>query len=430
MWLRTLMGRGAWALTLLIPAIALAAEAPRGGPERTLRGDWAVVHATVHPLALAPVPTAPLPDATVVVQGGVVRCVGRCAVPAGLPVFDAEGATLLPGFVEVAAHLGQLEIWAEPASHDGAPAGTDNAAHVRARDGLVLQSRVVQAARWGGVVAAVSRPLGDALVVGSGVAFRTAAQGEGVTGAVLADRAGVHVQLGEAGKRAAGRPLVAARSGQIAMLRALLAAARAEIAAGAKRTAPDANLGSSSDRAALLALAPVLDRTQPLVVHAHRAEDIEAALRLCQQEKLRMIVVGGGEAWRVATALAAADVPVVLAPGRVRALTFETRHAREDAARILHAAGVRVALATGSPHGARNLRWEAGWQVGLGLPADAALAAVTVVPAQLFGLETALGVRVGSAAGFVLMRGDPLGLDGRVVAVATGNLLEIQPRQR
>lgn len=438
MWLRTLILRvprstSLAALALILPT-GLLARTPEGGPERALRGDWAIEHVTIHPLARGGAEAAPLQDATVVVRAGVVRCVGRCEVPGGVPRHDGGGAQLLPGWVETAAHLGQVEVWAEASSHDGTAQGADILAHVRARDGLVLDSRVLEAARWGGVTAAISRPLGNALVVGAGVAFRTAPQvggpAAGVEAAVLRPLVGIHVNLGESAKHAAGRPLVGARSGQIALLRAALVAARAELAAGAKRTAPDAGLLRSADRAALLALEPVLAGREPLVVHAHRAEDIAAALRLCQDEKLRMVLVGGAEAHLLAAPLAADKVPVVLAPVRGRALTFESARAVPDAAARLHRAGVVVAIATGRPHDARNLRWEAGFAVAHGMPADAALAAISIVPARIFGIEASLGARVGAAPGFVLVRGEPLGLGGRVVGVATGELLEIEPKQR
>ena len=84
-------------------------------------------------------------------------------------------------------------------------------------------------------------------------------------------------------------------------------------------------------------------------------------------------------------------------------------HSREDAARILHQAGVRVVLADlGSPHFAHRLRQAAGNAVRAGLPYDAAIASLTAVPAALFGVPDSGVLRAGAAANVVLWSGDPL----------------------
>lgn len=405
-------------------ASVAAAARPTGGPSKVLSDTWALAHVEVDALATAD--GKALADATVVVQGGVVRCVGVCVLAGEIPVHDARGIKLLPGLVEVGSELGLVEISLEPHSHDGAAGHAENLAHVRARDGLAVDSAVVAAARWGGVLAAVTAPQGGALVAGTAVAFRTA--GPGPSAATLVESAGVFVRLGDAGRRD-DRPLVGARSGQIAMLRALLRAASELPAANAGEAVPR-GLERSSDREALLALAEVIAGRQPLVVQAHRAEDITAALGLQKSFGLRLIILGGAEAWLVAAELAAAKVPVVLSPGRAKPYRFETARARDDAALILQRAGVRVAIASGRTHELRNLRWEAGALVGLGMAAPAALAAISTVPAALFGIADRLGVRVGKPPLFVLVRGDLLGLDGQIAGVAVGGELEVEPRQR
>ncbi len=422
---RRARGAGWLALCCGLACAGVAAGArPTGGPAKVLRERWALTHVTVDASATAD--GKALDDASVVIEGGVVRCVGVCALPPGIPVHDAQGARLLPGLVEVGSELGLVEVSLEPHSHDGVAGHAENLAHVRARDGLAVDSAVVAAARWGGVLVAVTAPQGGALVAGTAVAFRTA--GPGAAAATLIESAGVFVRLGDAGRRD-DRPLVGARSGQIAMLRARLRAA-AELSAGDAREAVPRGLERSSDREALLALAEVVGGRQPLVVQAHRAEDIAAALELRRLFGLRLIVLGGAEAWLVAAELAAARVPVVLSPGRAKPYRFETARARDDAALILQRAGVQVAIASGRTHELRNLRGEAGALVGLGMSAPAALAAISTVPAGLFGLADRLGVRAGKPPLFVLARGDLLGLDGQIAGVAVGGQLELEPRQR
>jgi imidazolonepropionase-like amidohydrolase len=119
-----------------------------------------------------------------------------------------------------------------------------------------------------------------------------------------------------------------------------------------------------------------------------------------------------------------------LTPARARPLTFELARARDDSAGLLVRAGVAVGVASGRTHEVRNLRWEAGTLVRLGLSAEQALAAITTVPLLAYGLRAELGARVGLPPTFALWNGDPLGLDGHVAAVAVGDALELAPVQR
>lgn len=369
------------------------------------------------------------PDATVVVSGGVVRCVGACVVPSTATKVDVHGAMVVPGFFEPAAHIGQLEVSLEPTSHDGKIMGLDNAAHVHAVDGLHLNSRVLKAALRGGVTGTMSAPMGPALIVGQSVAFRTAGTVADKLPAVVAPTVAVHVQLGNGPKRHRGRAAVGARSGQIAVLRALLTEAKARSGKGGG--ARPWTLGSRSTLAGVKALIPVVQGRQQLAVHAHRAGDILAALRVAASFKLKMVLIGGAEAHVVARQLAAAKVAVILSPVIARDTSFDTARARPDAALILHRAGVRLALSTGRTHNARNLRWHAGMAVSKGLPKDVALQAISVTALRIFGLESAWGgLRVGGVANLVVIDGDPLGFSGRIRHVLVGDRLLSHPQQR
>ena len=139
----------AWTCGVLLPVVAWA--------------DFAVVGGTVHTLqAGAP----PLPDGVVVVRGDKVACVGvrqaaarpshpllakTCALPADVTVVDARGGVVTPGLIEALGRVGQVEVDAEDSSHDGVARRELNQAHVRALDGIRLQSRSTEAARHGGV---------------------------------------------------------------------------------------------------------------------------------------------------------------------------------------------------------------------------------------------------------------------------------------
>jgi imidazolonepropionase-like amidohydrolase len=156
----------------------------------------------------------------------------------------------------------------------------------------------------------------------------------------------------------------------------------------------------------LEALLPMLRGEQPLAVIAHRKIDIENALRLQREYRLRMVLMSGVEAWQVARALAAARVPVVLEPNR-DIPSFDGLGARLDNATLLREAGVDVVIAQGDPGGERNLRYAAGNAVRNGMSWDDALRAVTQLPATIFGLSDLGTLEAGKMANVVVWSGDP-----------------------
>src|SRR5690606_9707290 len=158
----------------------------------------------------------------------------------------------------------------------------------------------------------------------------------------------------------------------------------------------------------LEALQPVLAGELPLVVDVERAADIEAVLRLAEDFDLDVIIQGGAEAWLVADELAAADVPVILNPLQHLPFSFEQIASTLEHAAKLHAAGVTIAFSQGESHNARNVKQAAGIAVANGLPWTAALEALTVNAASIFGVENYGRLAPGFDADVVIWDGDPL----------------------
>jgi imidazolonepropionase-like amidohydrolase len=150
----------------------------------------------------------------------------------------------------------------------------------------------------------------------------------------------------------------------------------------------------------------------PIVAHVDREADIRQLLAFREKHQLpRLVITGGAEAWRVAPELARAGVPVIVDPLLNLPENFDAVGATLENAARLHAAGVAVgfSLADPEPHNVRKLRQAAGNAAAHGLPRDAALAAITRVPAQAFGVGDRAGsLEVGRPADFVLWDGDPL----------------------
>jgi imidazolonepropionase-like amidohydrolase len=160
----------------------------------------------------------------------------------------------------------------------------------------------------------------------------------------------------------------------------------------------------------LAALVPVVQGRMPLIVRVHRAVDIRSVLRLARDERLKVILNGAEEGWMLADEIAAAGVPVILNPKENLPNSFETLGATMENAARLHAAGVRIAFTNGDDgHRIREVRYDAGNAVTQGLPYSAALAAITINPARIFGVGATTGsIERGKSADIVVWNGDPL----------------------
>ena len=148
-----------------------------------------------------------------------------------------------------------------------------------------------------------------------------------------------------------------------------------------------------------------------VVFDVDRAVDIRRAVEFAQQEKMQVVIRGGAEAWRVAPELAAARVPVLIDPLDNLPSSFDAVGATMHNAARLHAAGVMVGIAMRSADidDAGKTRQAAGNAVAHGLPWAAGLAAITRVPAEIFGVADRFGTLApGRPADLVLWSGDPL----------------------
>jgi imidazolonepropionase-like amidohydrolase len=160
----------------------------------------------------------------------------------------------------------------------------------------------------------------------------------------------------------------------------------------------------------LAALQPVLRGEIPLAVQANRASDLLAAMRLAEQYKLRLVLLGAAEGWMVADEIARRKVPVVIKP-LTNIPSFDALGATLENAGRLARAGVTVALSAFDTYNTRNLRQEAGNAIAYGMDRDAALGAVTRVPAEVWGVADRGGaLEAGKDADVVVWSGDPFEL--------------------
>jgi imidazolonepropionase-like amidohydrolase len=384
-----------------IPALAAAASLLAALPAAG-QGTVAIEGGTVHTMT-----GAAIEGATVLIQGGRIVAVGRdVAVPAGARRIDARGRHVTPGFIESGTQIGAVEVGAVAGSvdHTMLQPGDQLRMQVRAGfnilDGINPASTVIPVTRIAGITTAVSRPSGG-LISGQGVVLDL--DGRTVDQMLVRSPVGMFARTGEGASSVTG----GARGAAMLRLREILEDARAY---GQGRAAFERGAAReyAASRLDLEALQQVLDRRIPLVVEAHRASDIQAAVRLARDYNLRLVVTGATEGWMIADELARDGVPVVVRVLENLPGSFERLGARYENAAILRRAGVNVVLTSGDTHNARNLRQEAGNAVAYGMPHEEALRAVTLYPARLWGLADHGSLEPGKVANVVVWGGDPL----------------------
>ena len=349
---------------------------------------------------------------TVVMRGGRVVAVtaGRVAPP-GARAIDASGKVVSPGLVVVDSPVGAADIDLEPSTRDDRLAERDddgNHAALRLADALALRTPMIAVLRDQGVTSVVVAPSGG-LVSGQAAWLDL---GEGGPEQVVRASVAMVANLGNAGAGSAG----GSRAYAVTRLREMLDDARA-FAKGARHDR-SAFRPLSGSRLDLQALQAVLSGKQPLYVRASREADLRAALAVAREQKVRLLIGGGAEAWRLATELAAAKVPVLVDPFENLPGSFDALGSRLDNAARLGKAGVRLGFALrGENHNAPTLRQRAGVACANGLSHEQALAAASRGVAEAFGLTEHGALAAGKIANVVVWSGDPLELSTQVERV-------------
>jgi imidazolonepropionase-like amidohydrolase len=166
------------------------------------------------------------------------------------------------------------------------------------------------------------------------------------------------------------------------------------------------------------ALAPVARGEVPVVINAESEDDIRGAVKFAEENGLKLILAGGLDAWRCAELLKSKDVPVLVKENRLPRREADPYDAAFANAGLLYKAGVRFAIVTEDASNARNLPYEAAMARAYGLPADAALRAITLSPAEIFGVAARMGsIEPGKDANVVVATGDIMDPRTEVTAV-------------
>ncbi|HWA16747.1 MAG TPA: amidohydrolase family protein [Gemmatimonadales bacterium] len=356
-----------------------------------------------------PVSGPAIENGTIVLQDGRIAAIGtNITVPAGAVRVDGSGKIVTPGLFHAGSNLGLSQVGSINETNENNHEGNVNPSF-NVLEGIDPTTALIPIARLEGVTTALSRPDGG-LVAGQGVIIDLA--GNKIETMLVRSPAVMVINFGAEAKDAGG----GSRAGVLAALRKLFTDALEY-----ERRKSDFNRNQIQPLAApaaeLEALLPVLKGELPVVAVANRQSDILSALRIASEYKLRMILAGSTEAWKVADDLARAKVPVIVNP-IFNIPSFDGLGARFDNPGLLAKAGVTVIVVEGETGGARNLRWAAGHAVRFGMTWDQALAAITLEPAKAFRVDDRYGsLAVGKVANVVLWSGDPLDFNSKAEKV-------------
>lgn len=377
--------------TLLIASLVAIASVCLPAPQAAA-ATVLIRNATVHTMSTA----GTLRGADILIKDGVVSDIGANLAAPDAQVIDAKGQPVTPGLFGGITHLGIEEIAFDPSTEDYAlKTGT-----MRPEFDITLafnpDSTTLGVTRLGGVTFAAVTPSADSdgtIIAGEGAVMRL----DGSTdthGRIL------FVELGGDANELSG----GSRAAQYMLLRQAILETRTPNAL----LDGDERLLTPRGRQVLKEF---LDGAGVVLFDVDRAADIRQALEFAKREKLRIAILGGAEAWRVAADLAAAKVPVFIDALEDLPGSFDSIGATLENAARLHKGGARVAFTLGStePHNVRKIRQTAGVAVANGLPWDAALAALTRVPAEIFSVGDRCGsIERDRRADLVLWSGDPL----------------------
>ena len=380
----------------------------------------AISGATVHTVG----PAGSIERATILIEDGRIAAVGaNVTVPEGARVIDASGRIVTPGLFTPFGQIGLVEVNAVEGSVDYIQRGDRYSASFDVADAYNPRSTLVATNRIEGITHALVAPegswpddRGNESRVLSGLASVVQLSDDDW----LVRRAIAMVaNLGESGGSLAG----GSRAAALMTLRTALQDARdygRNREAYNQRNRRDYSLSQSD----LEALQRVLEGEIPLLVRVHRATDIRTVIQLARDYEIRTIVMGATEAWLLADELAAAEIPVILDSMGNLPQNFDRLNARLDSASLLSLAGVRLALGgdgANQNHNARNITQAAGIAVANGLDWQAALRAVTLAPAELYGVADVLGsIEQGKRADLVIWDSDPLELTSYPAQVLIG----------
>ena len=356
-------------------------------------------------------------NGSVVISNGKITDVGKSVnVPRGARVIDATGLSVYPGMIDAGTEIGLTEISSVSGSVDTTEIG-DNNANIHVDVAIHPDSSHIPVTRVNGITTVLTEPRGS-LIAGTSALINL----DGWVPRDMILKAPVAMHIVWPGAEVRGGEFASSERGQRSIadlrreqdkkvddLKKILQDAKAY--ADAKENAgKDSTVPRPDIDLRLEALGPVVRGLMPVVIQAGSERDIKRAVEFAGEMKLKMILSGGTEAYKVADLLKSKGIPVLVGPilrlPQNEDDPYDTPFAN---AGMLSRAGVKIAFQTLDSAHVRDLPYHAGMAAAFGLPREEALKAVTIYPAEIFGVAEKVGsIEQGKIANIIVTDGDPL----------------------
>lgn len=363
-----------------------------------------------------------LPNTDILIRNNRIVAIGAGATSNNAKVIDAAGKFIYPGMIDANTGIGLQEIGGFQTMNLRSEMGQFNP-HMKALVALNVESEILGVTRMNGVTSVVTSPTGGA-ISGQAALINTAGwtwEDLAVTRStgMMMNPPGLNGAGGGRGGRGGGGggrggfgggadPAAAAR--ELAEFENFMTTAKTY---HANRTA-----GTVKKDIIYEAMRPVFAKEMPAIVTANSETAIRNAVAFGDKWGIRVIISGGQDAWKVRKMLAEKNIPVILGPIEQAPednVPYDAIYAQPG---LLYDAGVKFAFSTGNGSNARHVAFHAALAVAYGLPADGALKALTIWPAEMLGAEKEIGsIATGKLANLFITTGDPLDLRTQVVEV-------------
>lgn len=405
--------------SLLLALAAIAQQKPNASGKSVLAAD------PNSPVAitggkLLTITHGTIENGVLVIENGKIVAVGAAGsvkVPAGAQVIDAKGMIVYPGLIDSETHLGLTEISADRMTNDLIERSDEIMPNMHVADAFHAESVLIPVARYNGITNAIVAPDSEDTLPGQD-SFIQLAGADASQMLVVRD---IAMPLNFTGKQRRNETFATAqypqtRMGMAAQIRQAFTDAQGYVTKWdeynkkkAAMKAGDPLPTSPPHDLKLEALLPYLDGKKPVIVKAEEPSDVETAYALAQEFKLRMILDGLTQSQSIYDKIAQWKLPVIVGSIYDAPKEWERYDAVYKMPGELAKRGVKIAFASFDAHQVRNLPYAAGFAVAFGLPYDEAMKALTLYPAQIWGVDDQLGsLDVGKTANVVVAKGDPL----------------------
>jgi imidazolonepropionase-like amidohydrolase len=372
-------------------------------------------------------------NGVLVMQNGKITAVGTSgsvSVPRDARVVDVTGMTVYPGLIDSETHLGLTEVSGDPMSNDLVETSDEIMPHMHVYDAFHAETTLIPVARINGITNAIVAPASQDTLPGQDSFIQLA--GASSDDMLMVRDIAMPLNFTGRQRRNEGSPQThkfpSTRMGMAAQLRqAFLDALRYEQRMATRGTQrsnegeqpqeerseggePGERSRSSSGRDLRLeALLPYLHGRKPVILAAEDPNDLLTAMDLANEFHLKIVLNHLTHASSLLDKVAAAGLPVIVGPIYEQPKESERYDAVFKLPAEMAKRGIKIAFASYDAHNSRNLPYAAGYAVAFGLPREEALKAITINPAQIWGVDDRLGsLDAGKLANVVVANGDPL----------------------